>query len=92
MGQDVHAVRAERAGARADAALHAHLDPLAFLDVGLDFAQEIVRVLRQRGAVELVRCAHQANPFIGDRPILSITRMYSSISRGTRSRSVIATS
>jgi hypothetical protein len=35
---------AERAGAGADAALHAHLDHVAFFDVGLDFLEEVVAV------------------------------------------------
>jgi hypothetical protein len=47
---------AERAGAGADAALHAHAHPVAFLDVGLDFLEEAVLVLRDGG---LVRGGHR---------------------------------
>jgi nitrogen-specific signal transduction histidine kinase len=46
-------VRTERAGARADAALHAHLDHVAPFDIALDFAQEVRLVALDGVAVPL---------------------------------------
>ena len=52
-------VRAERAGAGADAALHAHLDPVALLDVGLDLLEEVAAIFFDH---RLIHVAHGGAP------------------------------
>jgi hypothetical protein len=46
-GECSQALEVGGAGAGADAALHAHLDHVAFFDVGLDFLEEVVAVTFQ---------------------------------------------
>ncbi len=48
-------VLAKWAGAGADAALHAHLDPFAFFNVGLDFLEEAAAILVDH---RLIQIAH----------------------------------
>jgi hypothetical protein len=54
---------AERAGAGADAALHAHLDPFAFFDVRLDFLQEASAILLDH---RLIQIALKGSPVFGN--------------------------
>jgi hypothetical protein len=54
---------AERAGAGADAALHAHLDPFALFDVRLDLFQEAVAILLDHRVIQI---AHKGSPVFGN--------------------------
>ena len=54
---------AERAGAGADAALHAHLDPFALFDIRLDFLQEAAAILLDH---RLIQITHKGSPVFGN--------------------------
>src|SRR5574340_1636804 len=86
------ALEVGRAGTGADAALHAHLHPVAQLDLFFDFLQEVVAVFRRHCGI----CAHVGvscqKPLNGLGPTATSSSAYLLIIAGTRSMSVIATS